>query len=180
MRGTDTPVCRPLDLRTKSPIMVLQGRKKNMADEDILIVEWDKKYSVGIPLIDDQHKELIENTNRLYQGCLAKTETERMTFFMEAVKSVVDYVKYHFSAEEKMLENVKSPELQTQKKQHEMFVKRLLDDVREFQEGQKFALNNFVRFLRDWILSHIAMEDTKYARYIFDLKKNGKLCDQLK
>jgi hemerythrin len=148
--------------------------------EEVLIVEWDDKYSVGIPLIDGQHKELIENTNRLYQGCLAGTDEERKVFFMEAVKSVVDYVKYHFSAEERMLENVKYPELSGHRKQHESFVKQLLDDVQGFKGGQKFAPNNFVRFLRDWILSHIAVEDIKYSRYIFDLKKSGKLDKQLK
>jgi hemerythrin len=145
-----------------------------------LIVEWNDKYCVGIPLIDEQHKALIENTNTLYQGCLRGTEEEKKAYFMNTVKSVVDYVKYHFSAEEKMLENVKYPQLCEQKKQHETFVQALLDDVKGFQEGQKFAPNNFVRFLRDWILSHIAMEDTKYARYICDLKKNGKLNERLK
>jgi hemerythrin len=144
-----------------------------------LIVEWDDKYCVGIPLIDEQHKTLIEHTNTLYRGCLAGTDEEKTAYFMKAVKDVVDYVKFHFSAEEKMLENVKYPQLPRQKKQHEMFVQKLLEDVRGFQNGQKFVINNFVRFLRDWILSHIAMEDTQYARYIFDLKKNGRLGEQL-
>ncbi|GHU13271.1 hemerythrin [Spirochaetia bacterium] len=149
-------------------------------DEETIIVEWDDKYSVRIPLIDEQHKQLIEDTNRLYQGCLnGKTDEEKKAYFMEAVKSVVDYVKFHFSAEEKMLENVKYPELSEQRKQHETFVKELLDDVEGFQQGKKFVPNNFVRFLRDWILSHIAVEDTKYSHYIFGLKKNGRLDKQL-
>jgi hemerythrin len=161
----------------------MKTKEKTMTHEEaeeILIVEWDDKYSVGIPFIDGQHKELIENTNRLYQGCLAGTEEEKRAFFMQTVKSVVDYVKYHFSAEETMLENVKYPQLSCQKKQHEVFVQRLLDDVKSYQNGQKFVINNFVRFLRDWILSHIAMEDTKYARYICNLKKSGQLDKQLK
>jgi hemerythrin len=148
------------------------------ADKE-LIVEWDEKYCVGIPLIDEQHKTLIEHTNTLYQGCLAGSEEERASYFLKTVHSVVDYTKFHFSAEEKMLENVKYPNLAPHKKYHEEFVQRLLDDVKGFQNGQKFAPNNFVRFLRDWILSHIAVEDTRYARYIFDLKKKGSLDKQL-
>ncbi|MDR0598889.1 MAG: bacteriohemerythrin [Treponema sp.] len=142
---------------------------------ELLIVEWEDKYAVGIPLIDGQHKELIEHTNKLYQGCMVGDEEAKKAYFMKAVKSVVDYVNYHFSAEEKMLENIKYPGLAEHKKQHESFVKKLLDDVKGYEEGWKFAPNSFVRFLRDWILSHIAMEDTKYARYIQDLKKNGRL-----
>jgi hemerythrin len=148
--------------------------------EEVLIVEWHDNYSVGISLIDDQHRELIRQTNELYQGCRTGTEEEKRKNFFKAAKSAVEYVKYHFSAEERMLENVKYPQLAEHKKQHEVFIQRVLDDVKSYQEGKKLVPNSFVRFLRDWILSHIAMEDTKYARYILDLKKSGQLAEQLK
>jgi hemerythrin len=145
-----------------------------MADESTVLVEWDAKFSVGIPLIDEQHKKLIELTNGLYQGCLAGDDAAR-EFFFKAIRSALDYVNYHFSAEEKLLENVKYPELAQHRKQHEDFVRRMVEDVKSFQDGRKFVPNNFVRYLKDWILSHIAIMDTKYARYILDLKKQGKL-----
>ena len=126
-------------------------------------------------MIDEQHKKLIEETNALYQGCLSGSVEERKAYFMQAVKSVVDYIKYHFSAEENMLEKVKYPAINAQKKEHACFVEKRLTDVKSYQEGQKLVPNAFVRFLRDWILSHIAVEDTKYARYILDLKKSGNL-----
>jgi hemerythrin len=151
---------------------------KEEAEREVL-VEWDDKYSVKIPLIDEQHKELLEHTNTLYRGCLSGTEEERIAHFMEAVHIVVDYTKYHFSAEEKMLENVKYPELARHRKEHEGFVQKIVDDVKSFQNGEKFVPNNFVRFLKDWILSHIAMEDTKYSQYIFSLKKSGQLDKRL-
>ena len=153
-----------------------------MSNEDAekeLIVAWDDKFCVGIPPIDEQHKTLIEHTNTLYQGCLSGTEAERKAYFLNAIRSVVDYTKFHFSAEEKILQNVQYPQLSAHKKQHEEFVQKLVDDVKSYQSGEKFVPNAFVRFLRDWVLSHIALEDTKYARYIFDLKKSGQLDKQL-
>jgi hemerythrin len=144
-----------------------------MSDENIL-VEWDDKYSVGIPLIDDQHKELIRLTNELFQGCRAGDDDAR-EYFMSAIRATTDYVKYHFSAEEKLLENVKYPYLGEHRKQHEGFVLQMVNDVKSFQEGKKFVPNSFVRYLKDWILSHIAMMDTQYAKYILDLKKQGQL-----
>jgi hypothetical protein len=43
--------------------------------EDVLsslkIIEWDESYALGIPLIDQQHKKLIDMTNTLYSGYLA-------------------------------------------------------------------------------------------------------------
>jgi hemerythrin len=82
----------------------------------------------------------------------------------------VAYVKYHFAAEEKLLEQVKYPDLALHKKEHESFVKKVLEGVKEFEEGKKFIPNVFVRYLKEWVLAHIAVEDKKYAEYILRLK----------
>ncbi|MDR2786474.1 MAG: bacteriohemerythrin [Treponema sp.] len=137
-------------------------------------VVWDDRYSVGIPLIDDQHKKLIELTNDLYDACREGTEAARIRF-REAAHGTVDYVKYHFAAEEKLLENVKYPDFSLHKKEHESFVMKILEGVKDFEEGKQFVPNIFVRYLKDWILAHIAVEDKKYAEYIFDLRKQAAL-----
>jgi hemerythrin len=137
-------------------------------------VDWDDRYSVGIPLIDDQHKHLIALTNELYACCIGGTE-EVQACFRDAIRGAVDYVKYHFTAEEKMLENVQYPGIAAHKKEHESFVIKILADARDFEEGKKFVPNIFVRYLRDWILAHIAVEDKKYAEYIMELKRQNAL-----
>ncbi|MDR2663399.1 MAG: bacteriohemerythrin [Treponema sp.] len=135
-----------------------------MPGDDIL-VEWDDKYSVGIQLIDDQHKELITLTNTLYKGCRTGVETAR-SYFLGAIHGAVEYVKYHFAVEEKLLDTLAYPVLEAHKSEHKDFVKKIFQDVKSFQEGKKFVPNTFVRFLRDWILSHIAVMDKKYMEYI--------------
>jgi hemerythrin len=147
-------------------------------DHDVL-VEWDEKYSIGIPLIDDQHKKLIEMTNTLYRGCLGGPETAD-AYFKEAIQGTVDYVKYHFAMEEKLLEQVQYPGLAEHKKQHQGFIRKILEDVQNFQQGKKFVPNTFVRFLKDWILSHIALMDTQYAAYILKNRREKKAIDHLK
>jgi hemerythrin len=141
---------------------------------DNIIVEWDDRYSVGIPLVDDQHKELIRWTNTLYESCLQGDEAARVSF-KEAIRATVEYVKFHFGAEEQILKNINYPEFAVHKKQHEEFVKQVLEEVKNFDEGKKFVPNVFVRYLRDWILTHIAVADKKYAEYIIEIKKKGAL-----
>jgi hemerythrin len=140
--------------------------------KDDVFVEWEDRYSVGIPQIDDQHKELIRLTNDLYKGCLAGEDAARVNF-RTAIKGTVDYVKYHFGMEEKLLQNAGYPQLAEHKREHEEFVKHILNEVQSFQDGKKFVPNVFVRYLRDWILSHIAVADRKYAAYILNRKKES-------
>jgi hemerythrin len=137
-------------------------------------IKWDDRYLVNIPLIDGQHREFIRLTNELYQSCLLGDDAARI-YFMKAIKSVVNYVGEHFSTEEKILESVNYPEFEIHKNRHEEFVKKVLEDVKSFQGGRKFVPNQFVRYLKDWVLSHIAVEDKRYSEYIFTLKKQGLL-----
>ncbi|MDR1301418.1 MAG: bacteriohemerythrin [Treponema sp.] len=141
-----------------------------------ILVEWDDRYLVGISFIDEQHKELINLTNMLYAGCLEGNAT---AYFMQTIHGTVDYVKYHFSAEEKLLESVNYPDIVNHKREHEGFVKNIFEQVKSFEAGKKFVPNEFVRYLKDWILTHIALTDKKYAQYILNLKKQGRLTIEL-
>ncbi|MDR2479283.1 MAG: bacteriohemerythrin [Treponema sp.] len=138
-----------------------------------MLVEWVSRYATGIPLIDEQHKELINLTNKLFEACLKGDQTAQT--FKDTVRGVADYINYHFSAEEKMLEQINYPELPEHKKQHRLLAKQVLENIRLFEEGRKFIPNSFVRTMKDWILTHIAVVDKQYVKYIMNLKKKGTL-----
>jgi hemerythrin len=138
------------------------------------IVSWEEKYATGIDLIDDQHKELVIMTNSLYQACRTK-EGDRL--FKDAMRDMVDYVRFHFGAEIEMLERIKYPELNEHKKQHDSLIKSILEAAKSFEDGKPFVANNFVRTLKDWIFGHIAISDKLYAAHIADQKKKGLLTD---
>jgi hemerythrin len=142
--------------------------------EDNHIVEWDTRYKIGIPVIDEQHKQLIDMTNRLYTACLGGNSAATV-YFKRAVREAVDYVRFHFSTEEKILERINYPGITAHKKEHEDFIREILRQVQAFEQGKKFVPNLFVRFLRDWVLTHIAMSDKAYAEYLLDLKRRGVL-----
>jgi hemerythrin len=137
-------------------------------------VVWEERYSMGIPAIDEQHKELLVLTNKLYDACREGEESAR-EYFREVIRSAVEYVQFHFTSEERLMERINFPELMEHKVQHTHFVKQVLEEVKNFEQGKSFVPNIFVRFLRDWVLTHIAMSDIKYAEYIKTLKKQGTL-----
>ncbi|MDR1985709.1 MAG: bacteriohemerythrin [Treponema sp.] len=139
-----------------------------------VFVVWEDRYSVGIPSIDEQHKELLVLTNKLYDACRNGEEKAR-EYFKEVIRGAVEYVQFHFTSEERIMERINFPELAAHKVQHTTFVKQVLEEVKMFESGKSFVPNAFVRFLRDWILTHIAMSDIKYAEYIHTLKKQGTL-----
>ncbi|MDR0525304.1 MAG: bacteriohemerythrin [Spirochaetaceae bacterium] len=135
-------------------------------------IAWEDRYALGIPAVDEQHQELLNLTNELYEACRLGDEAAGK-LFKDTIRRTVDYVKKHFSAEEQILERIAYPELASHKLEHEAFVKKVLEEVKNFEGGKTFVPNQFVRFLRDWILAHIAVSDKKYAEYILKRKKEG-------
>ncbi|MDR2795233.1 MAG: hemerythrin family protein, partial [Spirochaetaceae bacterium] len=102
-------------------------------------------------------------------------DAEAKARFKSTIGAMVNYVSEHFSAEERLLQRIKYPAYAEHKREHDSFVKKVLEQVKDFSEGKSFVPNNFVRYLKDWILSHIAMSDKLYSEYIFKLKKEGRL-----
>jgi len=127
-------------------------------------VEWDNKYSVGIKEIDEQHKKLLDLTNRLYNACTQGKDIAENEF-KDVIKEAVNYVKIHFKYEEDIFNKYNYPETKQHKLEHENFIKKILEEVKNFESGKQFVPNNFVRFLRDWTLEHIAISDKKYSLF---------------
>jgi hemerythrin len=145
-------------------------------DKDMVV--WDDKYATGIQLIDNQHKELVSLTNELFRACMDR-EVIQQEVFKETMKRMVDYVRFHFGAEQDLMQRVNYPDYAEHKKQHDVFVLKVIESVRGYNEGKKMVPNQFVRTLRDWILSHIAHYDKLYASYIAAMLKKGSLTDKV-
>jgi len=140
------------------------------------IVSWSDTYATGIELIDNQHMELVKLTNELYMGCMSGKETANAAF-KATMSRMVEYVSFHFTTEQKLLELVKYPKYREHKKLHDTLVVNILEAVKEYEKGTKFVPNQFVRTLKDWIFGHIAVFDKGYSLFIREQKKKGLITD---
>jgi hemerythrin len=140
-------------------------------------VTWSNSYSLGIKLIDDQHKWLLDFVNDLFNHATGDEAKDR-AYFKEVIQKAVQYVKTHFATEEKYMLATKFPGYAEHKKAHDEFVVTIVQTVKDFEAGKRLVLKKFAYFLKDWVLSHIAVMDTQYARYFREIatrKTNGKL-----
>ena len=156
--------------------------KSNQTDfesenDSVEIVTWEEKYATGIELIDNQHKELFNLTNQLHRACLGGVK-EAVPVFLDTMNMMVHYFRFHFGAEEKLMERINYPDYQKHKQQHDTLEKNIYNSVKEFKEGNKSVTNNVVKILKEWVFDHIAVYDIQYASYIADQKKKGLLSDQ--
>jgi len=145
-----------------------------MTAQNEVFIPWEERFAIGIPLIDDQHKELLNLANSLHETCRQGIEFVP-DGFRKATSAAVEYVKVHFSTEEKIMERVGYPKIGEHKAEHHQFVQQVLAEIKNFEEGKAFVPHRFVAFLKDWTLSHIALMDKKMADYVLDLARKGLL-----
>jgi hemerythrin len=132
---------------------------------------------MGIKQIDDQHKGLLDFVNDLYSHATGDEYQERK-YFQEVIQQAVQYVKIHFATEEKIMLATKFPDYIAHKKTHDEFTMTVVKSVQDFNAGKRLVLDKFAHFLKDWVLSHIAVMDAQYAvffRKIATRKADGKL-----
>jgi hemerythrin len=77
------------------------------------------------------------------------------------------------------LDRIKYPDYHVHKKEHEELVFKILEAVKEYEDGKKYVPNSFVHTLKDWICSHIAVYDQLYAAYVHEQKRKGLLTDEM-
>jgi len=156
--------------------MVAKG-SSTISSTDKDQVKWNDAYALGIKVIDDQHKGLLDIVNDLFNHASANKEEEH-EYFKSVIKQAVDYIKNHFATEEKIMISTKYKGYDEHKKLHEEFILTVIKTAKDFESGKRLTLTSLGYFLKDWVLSHIAVVDKKYCDYfrsIATVKADGKL-----
>ena len=128
---------------------------------------------LGIPIIDQQHANLVRITNNLYLSCLTNSTFANLRF-IQAVRETVAFIQQHFSTEEKLMLLSGFPNYDDHKKDHGDFVWEIISRSKQFQDGQKCVPQKFVQFLSEWVKIHIGGADKEFADFFLNMKQHNK------
>ena len=90
------------------------------------LVTWSNTFSVGVRSIDDQHKELLNLVNDMYNHIVGDEKAER-AYFKRVINKAVEYVKVHFATEEKILKAIKFNGYAEHKRAHDSFILKVVE-----------------------------------------------------
>ncbi len=127
--------------------------------------EFSENLVTGNELIDSQHKELIDRINKLLDSWAADTGKVPA---VNTLDYLADYTDFHFSAEEKLQQEIGYPDYDKHKSVHEGFKQTIkeLDEMLQEEEGPSAA---FVEKVEEnvikWFYTHIEGFDRSVAEY---------------
>jgi hemerythrin-like metal-binding protein len=123
---------------------------------------WKDSYSVGVKEMDTQHQKLVDIINRLYD---AMSAGKGSTVVGPILIEMVEYTKFHFVAEEKLMTIHAYPGLLSQKGEHKRFVDKTLEYQEQLKAGKMTMSLDIMNFLKDWLSNHILVTDMKYKEF---------------
>ena len=122
-------------------------------------ITWTDDLSVGVPHLDDQHKELIRLINGFGRDELSQDE------LAENLEGLIAYAAYHFNDEEDFILNNAADLLSHQADSHANFIEKSYGFASRFSDGEGEGLRQDVyTFLCQWLIGHIKEEDQQYNR----------------
>ncbi|MFC1564521.1 bacteriohemerythrin [candidate division KSB1 bacterium] len=127
--------------------------------------KWNEKYSIGIPWIDNQHKNLLEQINKLVNAIV---RDERCEEGGTIIKFLKNYTKAHFGTEENFMVKHQYPGYPQHRREHVKFILMINDFTDEYM--QKGTTRDFVKKvaknLWEWYKIHILGSDYEFGEFL--------------
>lgn len=125
-------------------------------------MKWQDDYNTGITSIDEQHQNLCDMLNELEKSMNSDNVYQVMG---KILKELVEYVKFHFQDEEKVMSRISYPELEEHKRIHKDLVDQIVKILLDMKNGKELEAVELNIFLKKWLLDHILQEDKKISNY---------------
>lgn len=125
------------------------------------LIEWKDEFSVGVPAVDIEHRDLIEMINDLH-GLLGEGATREQV--SAALNEIFTQISAHFALEEKFMRDVRYDGLAEHKEEHENLLDELRDIMDRVHDDGSFDEERLSRELESWFTEHFRTQDAKLHR----------------
>lgn len=124
---------------------------------------WRDAFCVGDQEVDKQHRKLFELLDQLYSAVCVGEGTEQVGRVLE---ELLGYTRYHFYAEETLMQEVGYPGYASHKQEHEQLMAEVQRQLEAFKRGDKILSIDLLEFMNDWLSQHILQSDLQISEHL--------------
>lgn len=127
-------------------------------------VVWSDDLVIGIGIIDDQHRKLVERIASFSEAVEGKDHDQ----IAETVNYLIGYAIQHFGAEELLMIRNCYDEFDAHRDEHSWFIKQVNGVHRDLAKGtlSPESVEELRNMLVQWTLNHIRVKDKRIAQFI--------------
>jgi len=127
------------------------------------LMTWDPSFSVQVSRCDNHHQKLFSLVNTLHQAMAQGKEAEVL---QHVVHELLEYAKYHFSAEEALMEQAGYIGLEVHRIRHQEFVKQVEQFQKDLEVSKTGKAHEVLAFIKQWLATHIKHTDKRYSAHL--------------
>lgn len=161
----------------KAAIAVSENAREQAGrlEEAAHIWEWNDDMSVGVASIDADHRDLAERYNGLVRALFRDGGDPAL--FETCFRGLIHKVHLHFTYEQRLMIDLDYPAHDSHAAEHE----KLLGEAEELTQRvttgvEKYDCCVLVRYVKYWLIEHIAHEDRRLARFLHACRSRRDPC----
>lgn len=140
-----------------------------------VIFPWNTNFDTGLPVIDAQHRKLVDLLNNLVSHLAVGVDTDELNRVFD---ELADYARYHFETEESIWKDFLPEDalFAAHLKTHHDFVAevaRLKSDLEHI--SSVLVVDEIVSFLTHWLAFHILETDKHMAKIVLAIEQGEPL-----
>lgn len=130
-----------------------------------IFFEWTESISVGNEVIDNQHKKLLAQVNKIINAMAFGTDSKELKGIINFFD---DYIKEHFSYEEEYMKKIGFPNIEEHKQKHFDFIEKYNKFKNDFEQNveKEKLIMEMEKYIGEWWIEHIGKEDKKYQLFL--------------
>ncbi|WP_052807875.1 bacteriohemerythrin [Methyloterricola oryzae] len=136
------------------------------------LIAWNERYRTGIDIVDRQHQGLFQLLNE-YATSLTRVDANPVDEPKRVLDRLIDYAVVHFRTEESLMgeAGVDARHVDMHARSHQAF-SEYLGALKGQTHGDEFSrAEDLIRFLVNWLTSHVLGEDQAMGRQLQDIAK---------
>lgn len=132
-------------------------------DKQMSLIEWKNEFSLGVPRVDAEHRELIDLINQLHRKAQFPEHDGRIVGFLEDLHTSA---ARHFAHEELMMRSRGYTAFEQHRADHQRLLNEVNAMMAEYQGGALDNMGIMTERLYDWFCVHFKTYDAPLHRLV--------------
>jgi hemerythrin-like metal-binding protein len=124
---------------------------------------WNDRLSVGIEVIDNDHKRLVGIANQLYDAIGARRNKQILGGLLDELS---EYTAGHFAREEEIFRSTGYADAVEHTAQHREYLEQVASLIERHKNGSKGVTLELMNGLKNSLFDHVLGSDAKYIPHL--------------
>lgn len=136
------------------------------------LIVWTDQMSVGVKLLDNDHKRLVLLVNQLHDGLISGGAKPALE---QKFEELIQQVRAHHAQEEQILAEFGYRNSELHQQEHAQLIDQIMQLQMRFLNSTQLAVElDLMRQLREWLFKHIQSSDQEFISHLGAKNVNDK------